>query len=327
MNSFGDKLKITLFGESHGECIGIVIDGVPPGMPLSEEDLMPDVLRRKGGGRGTTTRVESDIPRIISGCHGGHATGAPITIIFKNENVRSSDYDSFIALPRPGHADFTSSVKYNYLNDTRGGGMFSGRMTLAIIAAGVVAKRILWGVNIKARLIEVGSKSVESEEWLSSKEAEIFFNEIEERGDSIGGVIECRVENPPLGLGNPFFDSVESLISHLVFSIPGIRGIEFGDGFQAARMKGSEHNDPFITSEGKTSKNGAGGINGGISNGNPIVFRVAVKPTSSIFRTQRTMNFITEEMEDLIIPGRHDICFALRVPVIIEAVTALALCQ
>ena len=327
MNSFGNKFRITLFGESHGECVGVTIDGVPPGAPVSVEEFMPDIIRRKSGRIGTSARIESDIPTIVSGCLGGCATGTPLTIIFKNENINSADYEHYLMVPRPGHADFTSNIKYNYQNDIRGGGMFSGRMTLPIVAAGVVAKKLIGDMKIEARLIEVGDRKIESEEWLLSDNAKLFFEQIRKEGDSVGGIIECRVDNPSIGMGNPFFDSIESIISHLVFSIPGIRGIEFGDGFQAARMRGSEHNDPFITSDGKTSRNGAGGINGGISNGNPIIFRVAVKPTSSISKSQTTLNFVTEEPEELIIEGRHDCCFAIRTPVIIEAVTAIALCE
>ena len=327
MNRFGDSFRITLFGESHSEYVGVTIDGVPPGAPVSVEDLMPDIIRRKSGRAGTTERIESDIPMIVSGCLGGCATGAPLTIIFKNEDIDSANYEHYLIVPRPGHADFTSNIKYNYQNDIRGGGMFSGRMTLPIVAAGVVAKKLIGNMKIEARLIEVGGRKIESDEWLLSDDAELFFEQIRKEGDSVGGIIECRVDNPPIGIGSPFFDSLESIISHLVFSIPGIRGIEFGDGFQAARMRGSEHNDPFITSDGKTSRNGAGGINGGISNGNPILFRVAVKPTSSIAKPQITLNFVTEESEELIIKGRHDCCFALRTPVVIEAVTAIALCN
>lgn len=319
MNSFGRNFRISLFGESHGESIGVVMDGVPAGIPLGVEEFSADLLRRKSGARGTTPRIEGDLPQIISGIYEGCTTGAPLTVIFRNENTRSKDYSLFTEVPRPGHADFVAQVKYNFFNDIRGGGHFSGRMTLGLVAAGVVAKKILGEeVKVSARLVEVGGIR-EEEKWPSAIDAAMA------EGDSLGGVIECVCEGVGIGLGEPIFDSIESQIAHLAFSVPAVRGVEFGDGFGAAAMKGSEHNDPFIDKEGRTAKNGAGGINGGITNGNPIVFRVAVKPTSSISKVQRSFNFITEEMVDFSVPGRHDACIALRCPVIIEAVAAIVL--
>lgn len=327
MNIWGEKLKITLFGESHGDIVGIVIDGVPSGMEIDKDMFMPDILRRKSGKIGTTSRIERDEPRIISGIYEGFSTGAPVTILFDNNDYNSDNYTSVNSLPRPGHADYTASVKYNFFNDVRGGGQFSGRLMLPVVAAGVIAKRILKDIVIKARIVEVGGVKTESEDPLAESQIEELITKVKGEGDSIGGIIECVVDNMPVGMGDPMFGSVESQISSLVFSIPGVRGIEFGDGFSASKMRGSEHNDPFTDKEGKTLKNGAGGVNGGISNGNPIVFRVAVKPTSSISKTQYTYNFQQEQMQDLNIAGRHDVCFALRVPVIIEAVTSIALCQ
>ena len=319
MDTFGQKFKVSLFGESHGRAIGAVLDGVPAGIPLSAQDFTEDILRRKSGAKGTTPRIEDDKPEILSGVFGGKTTGAPLAIVFGNNNTRSSDYEIFKVMPRPGHADFAAGVKWDNMNDPRGGGHFSGRLTLPVVAAGVVAKKVLEDVRINARLVEVGGVGGGEEAWL-----EVLDNAIAE-GDSLGGIVECSAEGIPAGVGEPFFDSVESLLSHAVFSIPGVRGIEFGDGFRAAAMKGSEHNDPIVSESGRCLKNGAGGVNGGLSNGNPIVFRVAFKPTSSIRKPQKTFDFSSGRMGTLEIPGRHDVCFALRTPVVVEAMTAIVL--
>jgi chorismate synthase len=314
MNSFGRLFSIEIFGESHAESVGITIKGCPSGIKVTPEDFRKDLIRRKSGAKGTTNRKETDEPYILSGISNDYTTGEHITIVFKNEHTQSSDY-KFRQHPRPGHADFTADRKYKSLNDDRGGGMFSGRMTVGLVAAGVIAKKICSPIELKAKLLEVGG----------SKEISKKVDEALESGDSIGALIECTAGNMPVGLGEPFFDSVESLISHIVFSIPGIKGIEFGSGFRSVNMKGSENNDLFINGQGKTLTNHAGGINGGITNGNDLVFRVAVKPTSSISIPQETYNFQTGKIETLIVSGRHDACFALRVPVIIEAVTACVL--
>lgn len=337
MNTFGRNFWVQVFGESHGEAIGVVVDGVKAGMPLCKEDFMEDILRRKSGAKGTTPRIESDEPEFLSGVFEGHTTGAPLAIIFRNNNTRSSDYEALREVPRPGHADFTASVKWNGFNDPRGGGHFSGRLTLPLVAAGVIAKKQCRAslseqfgsndISFQAGLKEIGGETDPSK-W------DALLEETAREGDSLGGIVECRIDNVPAGLGNPFFDSVEALLSHAVFSIPGVRGIEFGDGFAAARMKGSEHNDPLMLhserpglapSGVQSAKNGAGGINGGITNGAPIVFRVAFKPTSSIAKTQKTLNIKTGETVSLNVPGRHDVCFALRTPVIVEAVAAIVL--
>ena len=318
MNGFGQKFRVSLFGESHGRAIGIVMDGVPAGIPLSEQDFSEDILRRKSGAKGTTPRIEDDKPEILSGVFGGKTTGAPLTVIFRNNNTKSSDYEIFKEMPRPGHADFAAGVKWNNFNDPRGGGHFSGRLTLPVVAAGVVAKKVIGDVCVNARLLEVGGVPDDGDRW-----QEVLDRAIRE-GDSLGGIVECSIEGVPAGTGEPFFDSLESVISHAVFSIPGVRGVEFGDGFHAARMKGSEHNDPIISDSGQCGKNGAGGVNGGLANGNPIIFRVAFKPTSSIRKPQSTYDFTTGRMGTLEIPGRHDVCFALRTPVIVEAMAAMA---
>jgi chorismate synthase len=315
MNHFGNFFKITIFGESHGPNIGICIDGCPPGLPLTEDDFTPDLERRKPGARGTTPRKEDDSPEIASGCYNGYTTGAPLTLLFANKNVRSGDYDHLRNRPRPGHADFVAAHKYKGFNDPRGGGHFSGRLTLALVAAGVVAKKVLDNVDISAQLIQAGGRA----------DIEAAVEDALAAGDSIGGLVECRARNIPVGWGEPFFDSAESVISHLAFAVPAIKGIEFGSGFTAATMKGSEHNDAIIDESGKTATNNAGGISGGLTNGNDLVFRVAVKPTSSISKEQKTLNMKSGMMETLEVKGRHDACIALRVPVVLEAITALAL--
>lgn len=315
MNAFGRIFRISIFGESHGPAVGVTIDGVKPGLPLQLEDFTNDISRRKSGAKGTTPRVEDDVPEIISGWFNGFTTGAPLTIIYRNANTQSGDYERIKDLPRPGHADFVAHHKFNGYNDYRGGGHFSGRLTLALVAAGVVAKKMIEPISINAKLISVGGSS----------DIEATINKALENNDSVGGIVECRANNLPIGLGEPFFDSVESLISHIVFAVPAIKGIEFGSGFSAAAMTGSQHNDKFVDSQGKTSTNNAGGISGGISNGNELVFRVAVKPTSSIGIQQQTINLANGKVENLDIKGRHDACIALRVPVVIEAVTAIVL--
>ncbi len=327
MNSYGDKFRISIFGESHGELIGLVMDGAPEGIALSVDDFLPDLARRKSGAKGTTPRIESDLPEIVSGVYQGYTTGAPITVVFKNNNTKSHDYSAFRETPRPGHADFVASIKYNSFNDIRGGGHFSGRLTLCLVAAGVVAKKLIGGISIKANIVEIGGQVASPElhstgmpvNWVDILDTAI------ENEDSVGGLIECVCTRVPIGLGSPFFESLESKIAQLVFSIPATRGVEFGDGFAAASMLGSQHNDCYIDSKGTTLTNGAGGINGGISNGNPIIFRVAIKPTPSISRTQNSYNFATDCIEAIKVKGRHDCCIALRTPVIIEAIAAIAL--
>jgi len=315
MNSFGRLFRMHIFGESHGSSVGVVLDGCPAGIPLGPDDFLPDLSRRKAGSLGTTPRQEEDRPELVSGIFNGFTTGAPLTVLFRNTNTRSQDYTQLRETPRPGHADYTASVKFGGFEDYRGGGHFSGRLTLGLVAAGVVAKKIIHPVEVSASLIEAGGKT----------DIQKAVEEAVARKDSIGGIVECRVQNLPAGLGEPFFDSVESLISHAVFAVPAMKGIEFGSGFRAARMWGSEHNDAFVGRDGTTRTNNAGGINGGITNGNELVFRVAVKPTSSTSQVQHTLNFRTGEMTDLKIEGRHDTCIALRVPVVIEAVTAVVL--
>ena len=336
MNTFGRKYRVSIFGESHGELIGVVLDGVPAGLVLTPEDFTQDILRRKSGAKGTTPRIEADAPRIVSGVYEGVTTGAPLTIVFENTNTKSGDYSLFAAMPRPGHADLTAALKWDDCHDPRGGGHFSGRLTLPVVAAGVVAKKILQDATmldetpfagVNAHIVELGGlSSQETPEHLSymPSEWQDAIDAAIKDGDSLGAVVECTVPDIDPGYGEPFWDSVESEIAHAVFAIPGVRGLEFGDGFAAAAMKGSEHNDP-IGPDGRPTKNGAGGVNGGITNGAPISFRVAFKPTSSIRKPQQTFNFATGQMDTLEVPGRHDVCFALRTPVVVEAMTAIVL--
>ena len=315
MNTWGNHFRISIFGESHGEGLGVVIDGVRPGLALSAEQLRGDLSRRQSGAQGTTARREPDEPQIVSGLFRGRTTGAPLTVMFRNVDAQSADYDKFIDTPRPGHADFVARCKYHGHNDFRGGGCFSGRLTLPLVAAGAVAKLHIAPVEVRARLLAVGGSS----------EVEQQVVQAQAQADSVGGLVECVATGLPVGVGGPMFGSVEAAIASLAFAIPGVRGVEFGAGFAAAAMRGSQHNDPIVSADGRTSSNHAGGVVGGISNGNPLIFRVAVKPTPSIAQPQRTLNLRTGRLEDLQVSGRHDACIALRVPVVVEAVAAIAL--
>jgi len=315
LNSFGRIFRVHIFGESHGDCVGLTIDGCPAGLPLTVEDFTADIERRKPGAKGTTPRKEDDIPLIKTGLFNGKTTGAPITILFENNNTRSADYEKLRAIPRPGHADFVASAKYGGNEDYRGSGHFSGRLTVCLVAAGVIAKKAIGSINVNASILEIGGE-IDLEKGLQKA--------IDAK-DSIGGIIECTVSGLPVGLGEPFFDSAESLISHAVFAIPAVKGIEFGTGFAAAKMFGSQHNDSLENKTGKTFTNHAGGIVGGISNGNDLVFRIAIKPTSSTPLEQQTLNIETNTVVGFSVKGRHDLCIALRVPVVLEAVTAFVL--
>ncbi|HEV2482115.1 MAG TPA: chorismate synthase [Puia sp.] len=340
MNSFGRLFRVNIFGESHGESVGVNIDGVPAGLSLPLEDFLPDLERRKGGiQKGTTPRKEDDLPIFKSGLFHGVSTGSPITIFFENNNTRSGDYEKQRAVPRPGHADFVAHEKFGGFEDYRGGGPFSARLTVGLVAAGVIAKKmlagatgpdgrtpgeandsggnanVLAGATVTATILEIGGEQDPDKGLQKAIDAK----------DSIGGIIECRVSGLPVGLGEPFWDSVESLVAHAIFAIPAVRGVEFGTGFAAARMFGSEHNDAIEDMHGHTRTNHAGGVVGGITNGNELVFRLAIKPTSSTPKDQRTLNWETGQQETFSVKGRHDLCVALRAPVIVEAVTAIVL--
>lgn len=319
MNQFGQNFRLTVWGESHGAQIGVSMDGIRAGIPLSEEDFAEDLARRRSGAPGTTPRREPDLPQIVSGLYNGYTTGAPLTVEFANTNTRSQDYANLTRHYRPSHADLVAHHKFAGFNDPRGGGHFSARLTLGLVAAGVVAKKMLpTGVSFATRLTEIGGCTDPAgfDEVLRAAAAD---------RDSVGGVVECRVQGIPLGLGEPFFDSAESMIAHLLFAVPAVKGVEFGSGFAGARLRGSENNDCFTDVGGTTVTNHAGGINGGITNGNEIVVRAALKPTPSIGREQMTYNLTTDKVEPLEIRGRHDVCVALRGAVVVEAAVAIAL--
>lgn len=319
-NSFGSKFKIEIWGASHAPEVGVRIEGVPAGIVLSESDFEADLSRRRASAKGTTARHEADIPTIRTGVHDGKTTGEAIEIVFQNSNTRSSDYSQFEQHPRPSHVDFVARQKYGEAVDLRGGGQFSGRMTLLLVAAGVVAKRIVGEVAYHTSIIEIGG----------SRDKATFSDIIAAAmadGDSVGGVVECVAKGVKLGLGEPFFDSAESIISHLMFSVPAVKGVEFGSGFEGVKLRGSERNDCFIDTNGHTSTNNEGGINGGITNGNDLVVRVAIKPTPSISREQMTFNKALNEVAPLCIKGRHDACIVLRAAVVVEAVVAIALAE
>lgn len=318
MNHIGRLFQINIFGESHGKSVGILLDGVKPGIPLQEEDFKADLLRRKSGGIGTTPRIEADEIHIMSGVFNGYTTGAPILLSFENTNTKSKDYSNLITHPRPSHADYTAYVKYDGFNDYRGGGHFSGRLTLGMVSAGVVAKKMLEGVNFETKLTNLNGCTD------TSKFQEILKDAVLKH-DSVGGIVTLTAKGLPVGLGEPYFDSLESTISHLMFSIGGVKGIEFGLGFAGAGLKGSEFNDGILSKDGTTKTNNNGGINGGISNGNPIVVKVFVKPTPSIGIPQDTYNFETGEVESLLIEGRHDAAIIVRAMVVLEAALAIAL--
>ena len=323
MNSFGRLFRISIFGESHGGMVGVTLDGVPAGIALSEKSFTADLARRKSGKRGTTPRKESDAPHIVTGVFNGRTTGAPLTVVYYNENTLSGDYRNLVTHPRPSHADWVAMTKYQGFADYRGGGLFSGRLTLGLVTAGVVAKLILKKlyknkIKFDTVLSEIGGCA----------DPDRFPEIIEEAlrtQDSVGGIVECTASGVPVGLGEPFFDSAESMIAHLLFAVPAVKGVEFGSGFAGARLRGSENNDCFTDCDGTTATNNAGGINGGITNGNEIVVRAALKPTPSIGREQITYNLATNRVEPLEIHGRHDVCVALRGAVVVEAAVAIAL--
>ena len=295
-----------------------MMEGVPSGIALGADVFTSDLDRRRPALRGETPRREEDMP-IVEGLDADGVTmGGIIRISFKNRNTRSGDYSKFVEHPRPSHADLVQRKKYGEGYDISGGGMSSGRMTVALVSAGVVAKQILGDVVFSTHLVEVGGcRDTEQFE-------QIIANALAD-GDSVGGVVECRVQGVDCGLGEPFFDSVESVVSHLLFSVPGVKGVAFGDGFDSASKRGSERNDMIVDGSGRTLTNNEGGVNGGISNGNDIVVRVAVKPTPSISKPQNTYNFATGCVEPLIVGGRHDACIARRAMVVVEAMVALAL--
>lgn len=319
MNSFGRLFRVSIFGESHGASVGILVDGVPAGIKLDSHDFEADLLRRKAQGLGTTPRIEKDEPIIETGVFNGFTTGAPILIRFLNQNTKSKDYSNLVNHPRPSHADLTAKIKYKGFNDYRGGGAFSGRLTLGIVAAGVIAKKIL-PLKYSTKIIN-----------LNGCEDEAKFKAILEgalnKHDSVGGIVKIKISDVPTSLGEPYFDSVESVLSHLLFSVGGVKGVEFGIGFDGVGLYGSEFNDSYLDASGKTKTNNNGGINGGITNSNDIELRVMMKPTPSIGIAQDTYNFKDNKVESLLIEGRHDTAIILRALPVLEAMCAIGLCD
>lgn len=347
-NTIGNAITYTIFGESHGKQIGITIDGLSAGVKIKEEYIKKMLELRRPSGLISTARVEEDDFDIVSGLFNGYTTGAPITILIKNKDIKSKDYEEIKNTPRPGHADYTSYIKYKGYSDYRGSGHFSGRITACIVAAGAIIMQALdiKGIKIATHILSCGFvwdrkfKNIEKDiELIKNKSFPVLEEEKEEQmkneilavkkeGDSIGGVIETAVFGVSAGIGEPFFDSVESLISHIMFSIPAVKAIEFGKGFNIAQMKGSKANDSFkITKNGtiKTRTNYNGGINGGITNGMPIIYRCAIKPTPSISKEQNTINLITKTNETITIPGRHDPAIIHRAGIVSSCAAAMVI--
>jgi chorismate synthase len=348
-SSFGELFRITNFGESHGRCVGVVVDGCPAGLSLTEREIQSEVDKRKPSARsGGTARAEEDKVEILSGVFEGHTTGAPIALLVWNKDVESTEYEKKRFLPRPGHADYTAWVKYGGFGDYRGGGRFSGRVTLSLVTAGAIARKllVLKEIEVLAYTIQIGqikSKSCSLEEvrrnvyrnplrCVDEEAAKAMSRLIKKtggEGDSLGGIIEGLALNLPAGLGEPYFDTLEGELAKAFFAIPAVKGVEFGSGFSAAEKRGSENNDAFILKDGEvvTQTNWSGGILGGISNGMPLVVRVAVKPVSSISITQRTVDLKNMEEAELNIKGRHDVCIVPRAVIVVESMMAVTLCD
>jgi chorismate synthase len=343
--TFGERYKLTLFGESHGAGVGVVIDGCPPGFPLNLDELQEDMAKRKPGQSiYTTLRKEEDKIEVLSGFYNGRTTGGPLTLYVKNTDVQSSSYSEVDSKPRPSHLDYTAHLRYKGHFDYRGGGFLSGRMTACMVLGGGVSKQILKkiGVEVYAYMKSINTCILPREPTIaeitqntysspvrcpitefSEKMEKVVFDARAE-GDSVGGVVECQVHRVPAGYGEPIFDSVESKIAHAVFSIPAVKGLEFGSGFEITKRKGSEANDAFYVDNGKikTRTNNNGGIQGGITNGMPIIMRVAFKPTASIAKPQKTVNLNTLQEETIIVKGRHDPCVAIRGVIVVENLVA-----
>lgn len=346
-NSFGNSLTVTLFGESHGEYIGAVLDGLAPGIEINHEYIKKKLSLRRPSGKISTARVEADEYSIVSGVFNGYTTGAPLCILIPNTNKKSADYGEKMDIPRPGHADLTAEIKYHGFEDHRGGGHFSGRLTAALVAAGAIV-----GAALEARGIKIGShiselhgafdrgfEDYESDiALLSEKQFPTLGERAEENmkkeieraaamGDSVGGILESAVIGLPAGLGEPWFDSMESMLSHALFSIPAVKGVEFGLGFAFADVYGSESNDAISVKDGKifTETNNNGGINGGITNGMPLIFRTAIKPTPSIFKEQGSISLSKMEKVTLALSGRHDPAIIHRARAVVDAMTALVI--
>jgi chorismate synthase len=348
-NSYGKLFTITSFGESHGACIGIVVDGCPAGLPLSVADIQREVDRRKpGGSLVSTARHEQDKVEIISGVLADFTTGAPVCLLIRNRDIDDSEYEKIRYKLRPGHADYTAFVKYGGLHDWRGGGMFSGRITAGFVMAGAIARKLLnnIGVEIFAHTVAIGGIAAKSVDYsaikknvmkdplfcadpAASKKMTALIIQTKEAGDSLGGIIEGVALNVPVGLGEPLFDNLDGELAKALFAIPAVKGVEFGAGFGAARMKGSANNDPFVIKNGKivTTTNNAGGVLGGISSGMPLVVRVAVKPVASIALEQKTVDIRNMKETTIKVGGRHDVCIVPRAVPVVEAMMAITLCD
>ncbi len=348
-NIFGNAWTVTLFGESHGPAVGAVLDGLSPGIPVDEEYIKAKMDLRRAYGKISTGRQEADEVEFLSGVFEGYTTGTPLALLIKNADTRSRDYSKTMSVARPSHADYTARCKYGGFEDYRGGGHFSGRITAALVAAGAIAMKALEskGVFIGTHIADchgISDRKFDEKNYeeeiktlgslqfpvLNIAAAEAMREEIEcaaKEGDSVGGTLETVVFGLPEGMGEPWFDTLEGMLAHAVFSVPAVKGIEFGAGFGFAQMKGSEANDAFAYEDGRavTLTNHNGGINGGISNGMPVVFRTAVKPTPSIFKTQKTINFDTKENVELSLQGRHDPAVIHRARAVVDAVTALTI--
>ncbi len=348
-NTFGNSVSVTIFGESHGSEIGVVLDGLAPGIQVKEDEIAEKLRLRRPSGSISTKRVEPDHFRIVSGVFNGATTGTPVCILIPNENTKSKDYSGTRSLARPGHADYTAYCKYHGFEDYRGGGHFSGRITAALVAAGAIAlsaleeKGILIGTHIARcagipdrgfmdlqedirNLSGTGFAVLDNEAAGKMREA---MEQAAKEGDSVGGILETAVTGLPAGIGEPWFDSLESVLSHALFSIPAVKGVEFGDGFALSDLRGSDANDCFAVQDGRitTRTNHNGGINGGISNGMPLLFRCAVKPTPSIYKEQDTADFFTRTEKKIVISGRHDPAIVHRARIVADCVTALVLCD
>jgi chorismate synthase len=342
-NTLGKRFAITSFGESHGSLVGIVIDGCPAGLALTESDIQSELIRRKSGQMASTTRLEDDRAQILSGTHNGFTTGAPLTMVVWNQDVDSSPYGQTLKIPRPGHADYSAYVKYGGFADHRGGGRFSGRITAGFVMAGAVAKKLLSlaGMEIVAHTAELGgikSRTMSINEMRAARKNELCCADVRalpkmleaihkarQAGDSLGGIIEVIATGVPAGLGEPVFDNLDGDIAKALFSIPAVKAVEFGAGFNASRLKGSQNNDPLLPVQGSVtcSSNNAGGIIGGISNGMPITVRTAIKPTPSIGITQDSVELDSLKPAKLDVKGRHDTCIVPRAVVVVEAMVAI----
>lgn len=348
-NSLGKLFTITSFGESHGKCVGVIVDGCPAGLSLDLADIQKDLDRRRStAGAASTSRREKDRAEILSGVAGGFTTGAPLCLLVMNEDVDSSAYEAIRSRLRPGHADFTARLKYGGFNDWRGGGRFSGRITAAFVMAGAVARKILdtIGIEIFAHTVAIGGINarllpykeilkkalkdpLSCADALASQKMMQAIEAVKKQGDSLGGIIEGIALNVPVGLGEPVFDNLDGELARALLAIPAVKGVEFGAGFSSARKKGSENNDPFIIKDGKiiTTTNNAGGILGGISSGMPLVVRVAVKPTASIALEQSTVDIEKMKKAAIKVGGRHDACIVPRAVPVVEAMMAVTLCD